>query len=380
MPKPFKHSCGKYAVQYGAKLSGTGKPKMVYYDTLDAANSDVRRRQQERKEHGVALVTSEDRTWLAFLKQQIPDLALLPEVVAHWKATGSGSVVPTTVEDAILKFQEHQLPQVALRTRSDIKSRLKQFATAFSDRHMHSLHTGEIEKWLHSYKKPWTRRSYWKRIAPFFDYGFRHRWLAENPLLLLEAPKTKKISNKVYTPGQFVAMLEWSQQNSFHAMLPFLALSGLCFLRTSELVRLYRDEHVLCWEDILWDRRQVHVRGEVAKETRRENDERFPPFGEPFERIMASHINSKNTGMVIPLLHGEFSKLWKRMHSELGFSPIKNGMRRSAISYTLAARPDLGIVQCAKWCGNSESTIKKHYMERLSQEDGERWFNLPVLF
>jgi hypothetical protein len=45
--------------------------------------------------------------------------------------------------------------------------------------------------------------------------------------------------------------------------------------------------------------------------------------------------------------------------------------------------PDPGIVQCSKWCGNSEATIKKHYknnVERLSQADGEKWFDLPMLF
>ena len=55
-------------------------------------------------------------------------------------------------------------------------------------------------------------------------------------------------------------------------------------------------------------------------------------------------------------------------------------MRKSCISYTLAARPELGIVQASKWAGSAESTIKKFYLERLSQEDGERWFNLPTLF
>jgi hypothetical protein len=28
----------------------------------------------------------------------------------------------------------------------------------------------------------------------------------------------------------------------------------------------------------------------------------------------------------------------------------------------------------------SEATIKKFYLERLTQEDGERWFALPALF
>ena len=352
---------------------------MVYYSSLDAAKVDVRRREAERKEHGVSLVTGEDRQWLSFLKSQVGDLALLPEVVSHWKATGAGSVTPTTVESAVAAFLDHQLPQVKRRTASDIKSRLNAFCEAFTGRHMHSLHAGEVEKWLHAYRKPWTRRSFWKRISPLFGFAVRNRMIAENPLELLEAPKTKRVASRVYTPNQFVAMLEWSQRESYNVMLPFLALSGLCFCRTSELVRLYQDEQVLLWSDILWSRRLVHVRAEVAKETRRENDERFPPFGEPFERVMGGRSRN-DSEMVIPILHGEFSKLWRRMHTELGIKPIANGMRKSCISYTLAARPELGIVQAAKWAGSSEPTIKKFYLERLTKKDGEQWFDLPILF
>src|SRR6266581_373857 len=120
-------------------------------------------------------------------------------------------------------------------------------------------------------------------------------------------------------------MLHWSQQNSFHVMLPFLALSGLCFCRTAELVRLYKNESVLEWKDILWTRRKVHIRAEVSKV----GTERFPPFGDSFDEVMVGHHHPNHVGFTIPILHGEFSKIWKRMHAELGFKPIPNGMRRS---------------------------------------------------
>jgi hypothetical protein len=55
-------------------------------------------------------------------------------------------------------------------------------------------------------------------------------------------------------------------------------------------------------------------------------------------------------------------------------------MRKSAISYRLAAEPELGIVQCARWAGNSEAKIRGYYWEMLSKEDGQEWFNLPVIF
>ena len=376
--KPFKHKSGGWAVQFGKKI--LGKRVMKYYPTEDAAWDAIRQLEGERREHGRSVVTAEERSTILFLRSQLGDLTLIPEVVAHWKATGAGSVRPTTVEDAVAAFLEHQLPQVEARTQSDIKSRLAAFAAAFDGQNIHQIHAGEVEKWLHTYQKPWTRRSYWKRILPLFGYALRNRMIAENPLELLEAPRTKRVSSRVYTPDQFVTMLTWAQQNSYHVMLPFLALSGLCFCRTSELVRLYQKEQVMEWPDILWERRLVHVRAEVAKETRRENDERFPPFGEPFERVMMSHIGRQDGEMIVPLLHSEFSKLWRRMHAELNITPIRNGMRKSCISYTLAARPELGIVQAAKWAGSSEPTIKKFYLERLTQSDGDRWFNLPMMF
>jgi hypothetical protein len=376
--KPFKHSTGRWCVQFGVKT--LGRREMRYYDTESAALADIRRVEKERKEHGKATVTADERASVHFLRSQIGNLGDLPEIIAHWKATGSGSVQATPVERAVDAFLAHQLPQVRERTQSDIRSRLKAFCRVFQGRMMHSIHSGDIETWLHSYTKPWTRRSYWKRILPLFAYALRHRMIAENPLELLESPKTKRVASKVYTPAQFVSMLEWSQAKSYDVMLPFLALSGLCFIRTAELVRLYSREQVMHWSDILWDRRLVHVRPEVAKETRRENDERFPPFGESFERVMLSHIESKATGMIVPMLHSEFSKLWRRLHSETGIKPIRNGMRKSCISYTLAAMPELGIVKAATYAGSSEATVKKFYLERLTQADGEAWFNLPHLF
>src|SRR5262249_27136976 len=157
-------------------------------------------------------------------------------------------------------------------------------------------------------------------------------------------------------------MLDWTLSQREHGLMmrAFLALSGLAFLRTSELVRLYDDEKVLHWEHILWSRKLVWVPANIAKETRRDDDVRFIPVCQTFEDLMWSY-EGKMSGMVVPLKHHDFSVIWKKMHKDLGITAIKNGMRRSCISYTLSARPELGIVQAAKWAGNSEATVKKFY-------------------
>jgi hypothetical protein len=60
----------------------------------------------------------------------------------------------------------------------------------------------------------------------------------------------------------------------------FVALSGLAFFRTRELVRRLDNEPVLEWRDLLWskDGNRAHVREEVGKHTRRSSNERFTPI------------------------------------------------------------------------------------------------------
>jgi hypothetical protein len=54
---------------------------------------------------------------------------------------------------------------------------------------------------------------------------------------------------------------------------------------------------------------------------------------------------------------------------------ISNGLRKSAISYYLAAHPQVGIGQVADWTGNSESSARQYYVKLLTKEQGEAWFN-----
>ena len=132
--KPFRHKTGKWAIQLGKKASGTGKRRTIYFPTEAAALAHVKRSTAERKEHGRSAITAQERTWILFARQQLGTLDTLPEVIAHWRKTGAGSVTPTLVSDAVQAFQVWQLPRVKARTASDIRYRLKAFAAAFDGR------------------------------------------------------------------------------------------------------------------------------------------------------------------------------------------------------------------------------------------------------
>jgi integrase len=375
IPEPFEHK-GRWCVQLSAKLSPTGKRQQLYFASEADAKKDIKARFGEALEHGKSGISAEERQLIAFARQQLGgDLRLLPEIIAHWKATGSGSVTPTTVKDAVTAFQGWRIPKVSARTASDIRWRLDSFAEAFKGRRLHQINAGELEDWIHSHGNDWSVRSFYKRLRPLFDHALRRRWIAENPMTRIKAPEIPGESKQVFTGKQFQDLLTIAEFSTPDYLLAFVALAGFAWFRTSELVRLYSHEDVLNWEDIDWKRDRIHVRSTVGKATRRRSgNERFVPITRELRNWMSPLIKGPPTGRVIPVLHYEFAELVRTMHTKANVPQIHNGLRRSAISNYLAFHPETGIGQLARWAGTSESTIKRHYLESLTPEEGEQWF------
>jgi integrase len=386
MPKAFFHQGNqKWAVQYGKGLSGVGKPRMVYYESETEAIADIKRRERERRKFGQSVVTHEERTMILFLRQQLGDLSKVPAVLEHWRKTGPEAITPTLVGDAVQKFKEWQLPRVKARTQSDIRWRLDTFSESFAGRYLHELNAGDLETWIHGRGAAWSVRSFWKRLAPMFSYAVRHRWIAENPMFLLRAPEVPGESKAVYTGEQLARLLRECNRRTSETgedvrypdyLEPFICLTAFGWLRTSELVRQYSTEDVVCWEDIEWKRSRVHVRATVGKATRRRSgNERWVPMTDNLWYWLS--FQTGKAGFIVPVLHSEFAAQMRRLHAGAGVKLLHNGFRRSAISMYLAAHPETGIGEIARRAGTSELTVKRHYLESLTPEQGREWFALP---
>lgn len=55
-----------------------------------------------------------------------------------------------------------------------------------------------------------------------------------------------------------------------------------------------------------------------------------------------------------------------------GFGWPRDVMRHSFISYAVALTQQIG--QVALWAGNSESIVKRHCLERVTEEEGRAYF------
>ncbi len=373
--KPFWWEAKQsWAVDVPAAKSPTHKRQRKLFATRHKAREFCGDQKEEHKEHGRASVTAEERAVIVSVRERIGDLSQLPTNIDHWLATGA-VLSPIAAKDAAKAFLDAKKADYSnKRTWHDVKWRIESFGERFGSRKLHEIGAGDVENFLNGFNQGWNRRSVWKRLRPFFRYAERHRWVAKSPIEKLDAPKIPVAKRHVYTPEQLETLLLLADIG-FEDLLPVIALQAFAFLRTRELVRMYRNEAILCWENILWERKLVHVPENVGKTTRRRSgNERFCPINDSLESWLS--IYRKKTGEIWPWGQSRFSERWHSLTDQAEISRLDNGLRKSALSYALASNPETGTALLAQWAGNSEAAAKAHYIRLLTKEQGDAWFSV----
>ena len=371
--KPIARSDGRWTVFVPRKVSESGKREAKYFPSKNQATKFCAEFRTDHREHGRQAISSEERHWINVARNELGDLSKLRAVLDHWTRTGR-NVQPISASNAAEQFIAYRTSEkLNPGTVHDITWRLHAFGKAFGATNLHEITPGQIDNFLRTRSEGWDRRSFWKRIRPLFSHAHRQRWLIENPFDELEPPRTPGGRRDVYTPEQYGELL-LSACYDDEAVTLFLALSGLAFMRSQELVRRFENEPVLEWGDVWFDRKEIHVREEVGKSTRRKSsDERFPPIHPALESWLL--LYRKPAGRVVDCSVRSFRERLKVVFDRAKVPFIPNGLRHSAISYWLARFPELGVAQVAQYAGNSEPSCRLHYLKILTKEQGEAWFN-----
>jgi hypothetical protein len=361
---------GRWQVRIPSKLSASSKRESRYFASHTQADKFIREWRNEQREHGRQVVTASERRWLGYWKERVGDLALMPEVVNFWKRSGE-HLEQISASDAVGAFiNANEAEYTNKRTWHDIEERLARFSAHFGSRLLHEVTVFDVESFLATYSSGWYRWGTYKRLKPFFKFAARRKWVAVDPMTVIPVPKTPTPERAIYSVDQFQALL-WLAESKYEPMLPYVILAGFCYMRTAELVRMYKSEQVLQWSDVLWSDGLIHVRHGVAKGTLRASDERYVPFTDTARRWLEP---IKGDGDCVPHSAKRFGELWRALTDEARVARIDNGLRHSAISYSLAADPQNGLALVAQWAGNSESTIRKHYRRLLKPDEGRKWF------
>jgi len=348
-----------------AKWSETEKRRDKYFDSKASAERFIAETIKEREEFGKQAVSVEERRWLGYWKERVGPLAMMPEVVHFWKMSGEQLQSILAIEAAKQYTEAAKEEYDNKRTLGDVVSRVRAFGLHFGPIPLHEIVASDLEEYLGAFDG-WTRWSHDKRLRPFYKFARRRRWVRTDVMGEMPIPKTPSPEREIYTVEQFKNLLTTAPDE----LVPFLALSGFCFLRTAELVRQFASEQVLQWSDIHWNDRLIHVRPGVAKGTKRESDERFTPINEALIRWLEPF--KKNSGDCVPFSVSKLTELWQSVK----VPHIHNGLRHSAISYALAANPEAGVQLVSQWAGSSEATVLKHYRRLLKPEVGRAWFGI----
>jgi integrase len=368
----FHAGSQKWRVIVPAKWSSSGRRGDRYFDNRTEAERFISDTLTEREVHGALAVTAEERRWLGYWKERVGPISLMPEVVAFWKHQGE-HMVPISVQGAVQAFLDAVRGDYAnRRTWSDVTERLTRFSSWAGDRPLHEITVTEVEQFLGKFQG-WHRFGYYKRLKILHAWAKRRRHIATDFMAELPAPRTPLASPRIYAVPEFAALMTRAE-TSYRELRTYLILVGWCYCRTSELVKVYRQEQVLDWSEVRFEDGLIWIRPGVAKSTRRRNDERYVPITPKAAEWLKPLRQDR--GSCVPMGSAKFGRLWRELHAKAGVEAIPNGLRHSCISYGIAAQPESGIALVSQWAGNSEATVRRHYRRLLRQEEGEAWFQI----
>ena len=198
-------------------------------------------------------------------------------------------------------------------------------------------------------------------VSSLLKFAQQRDWIAENPLAKIPAHRIRRRRGgaTTLTAAQAKEMMEFIETNH-SAAVPFFALclfAGMrpC-LRTGEILRL-KPEHVKLAEGI------IRIDGEVSKV----REPRMVTIQPNLAAWLRAYPLKK-----FPIIPTNLQHLREKAVEK--FNLTHDIMRHTFISMFVAKFRSIG--EAALQAGNSESIIRKHYLDLKSKEEAEQFWDI----
>jgi integrase len=279
------------------------------------------------------------------------------------------------VADLCQRFIDYRAGRPLSRsTKADDRYIARLFAGRFGTVLAHEVTPSQLRSLLDAGTSESNARNRYKVLSTIYKYAQEEGIVVIHPLAAIRRPTVAHAEPGILKPEAFGRLLRKADAH-FPELTPYLATAGFAGVRREELLRETTDDAVLQWSDILWAKRLIEVRPEVAKRTRRKSgDRRYIPMEDALIHWLEPH--RKETGGIAAYADSWFRKRFAKLCQAADYRPIKNGLRHSYASHWLARSGKEGVGRLALNMGNSEAIVKRHYVEILTPEDGAAWFNL----
>jgi integrase len=199
-------------------------------------------------------------------------------------------------------------------------------------------------------------------VSTFLRFAFQQDWIAANPIdkVAYHRIAHRRGSAPTLSAKQAQELMTYTENYRGGALVPFFALclfAGIrpC-VRTGEILKL-RPEHVCL------DTGVIHIEPEVSKVRMKRNVTIQPNLAAWLQAYPLDRFP-----IVIPALQKHRANVAKR------FGLSHDVMRHSFISYFIAKFRSMG--EAALQAGNSETIIRKHYLDLKTPTEAEEFFGI----
>jgi integrase len=243
---------------------------------------------------------------------------------------------------------------------SDLGVKLNRFAKGFHV-NIGEVTTKDIDDWLRGLKMSGRSRNNFRNcIVLLFNFAASSGYLDRDRATAAKhtsAARRKPQKINPFTPAEMSKLLAGVEDRD----LPYIALGGLCGLRTSEIERL-------SWEDIRWAESSIVISEDTSKqgEARRR---RIAPLTIPAAAWLGKFKRRKGR-----VTTDDLRTRANPISEATGVKWKTNGLRKGFITHRLAELKD--FIKVAFEAGNSPAIIRKTYDGVATETEGKLWFSI----
>lgn len=199
-------------------------------------------------------------------------------------------------------------------------------------------------------------------LSTFFKYAFQRGWVADNPIPKVPHFRIRRKRGQAQTLSlaQVKAVMEFAETHKGGIWVPYFALCLFAGIRpgvpNGEITK-FKPEAV----DL--DAGIIHISADVSK------------VREPRKIVIQPNLAAWLRAYPLkkfPIIPGNFKKRRQKFAKQLGLT--HDVLRHTFISMFVAKFRSIG--EAAIQAGNSESIIRKHYLDLKSPEEGAAFFGI----
>jgi integrase len=282
----------------------------------------------------------------------------------NYKAPTHQKLLPEAMAEYVAaKAREHQQGQLSIAQLERIRRDLNRLEKHFPGALVGEVTSKRLAEFFNlgnpSFKTYNNRRGI---VSTFLNFGFRKEWITENPILKVPNHRIRRRRGTAATLSALQAQELMSHVEAFQdgRLVPFFALclfAGIrpC-LKSGEIYRL-KPEHVRLDEGVIAIEAAVSKVGEARKVTIQPNLAAW---------LRAYPLNQ--FPIVVPNLQRLRARIAKKFYLSHDI------MRHTFLSMFISKFRSIG--EAALQAGNSESIIRKHYLDLKDVAEAKRFFDI----